>query len=98
MGFAMLGTGSWGQYLLRQLKNVSGARSVAVCDSDETSVAKAGSVCGGNPQATRDYRPILDRKDVEAVIIATPLHLHFVMARDAFLAGEHVFCENALVF
>jgi predicted dehydrogenase len=44
-----------------------------------------------------DYRQVLARKDVDAVLIATPPHTHSAIVRDALQAGKHVFCESVLV-
>lgn len=97
--FASIGTGSRGTYLLRHMAaGVPNGRCVAVCDVYEPSLKLGKKDAGSNPQEYKDYRQILDRKDIEAVVIATPLYLHYPVTRDALLAGKHVFCEKSLVF
>jgi predicted dehydrogenase len=97
--FASIGTGSRGTYLLRHMAaGVPNGRCVAVCDVYEPSLHAGKKDAGSSPQEYKDYRQILDRKDIEAVVIATPLYLHFPVTRDALLAGKHVFCEKSLVF
>jgi len=69
---------------------------VALCDVDE---AHAGRVFKKYPKAKKwtDFRKMLDeQKDVDAVVIATPDHLHAVVAMGAIKRGKHVYCEKPL--
>jgi len=96
--FAVIGVGGRGQYHVQHWNNVDGARCLAVCDIDETNLRKGQSISKDKPEAIKDYREVLARKDIEAVLIATPLYTHFPITKDALLAGKHVFCEKSLVF
>ncbi len=96
--FGLIGTGGRGYYHLQHWNVVDGARCIAVCDIDETNLRKAQALSKDKPEAIKDYRELLARKDIEAVQIATPLYTHFPIMRDALLAGKHVFCEKSLVF
>ena len=98
VNYAVIGTGGRGTYLIRHFNGLDGGRCVAVCDILEEAVKGAQEASKDKPEAYRDYREVLARKDVEAVIIAVPLYVHFPVTRDALLAGKHVFCEKSLVF
>ena len=53
---------------------------------------------GTNPQTYVDYRQLLERKDIDAILICTPLNLHTRMTIDALAAGKHVFVEKSMFF
>jgi predicted dehydrogenase len=96
--YGFIGTGSRGQYLLQHLKSIDNGSCVAVCDVYQPSMAKAAEIIGTKPKQFKDYRELLADKAVDAVLIATPLYMHFPATKDALDAGKHVFCEKSLVF
>ncbi len=96
--FGMIGTGSRGNYLLKHLKKIGAGQCVALCDIQDDKLKTALTTIGGNPKVYKDYHELLDRKDIEAVFVVTPLFRHFPVTRDALLAGKQVFCEKCLVF
>ena len=96
--YGVIGTGLQGRYLLRHMAGLQGCQCAAVCDVDPSNLNQGASAAGASPQAYKDYRELLGRKDIDAVVIATPLSMHFPMTRDALTAGKHVFCEPPLVF
>ena len=98
VSYGVIGAGAQGQYLLRHMKGLPGCRCAAVCDVDVSNSKKGVDAAGSNPPALADHRELLARKDVDAVVIATPLSTHFPIVRDALAAGKHVFCEPPLVF
>ncbi len=91
----VIGPGSRGQFLMSFLKNNPKADIIALCDIYQPSIDGALKMF---PQAKvyNDYRKLLENKEIEAVIIATPLYTHSQITIDAFDAGKHVFCEKAL--
>ncbi|MGC1222534.1 MAG: Gfo/Idh/MocA family oxidoreductase [Candidatus Sulfotelmatobacter sp.] len=95
--FASIGTGIRGCELLKASTQVPGIECVAVCDLyDSRHIAAQEAVNNPNVPATRDYRSILDRKDVDAVIIATMDHQHRHIFEDACAAGKDVYCEKPM--
>jgi predicted dehydrogenase len=95
--FASIGTGIRGCQLLEASLHVPGVQCVAVCDLyDSRHIAAQEAVNNSSVTATRDYRSILDRKDVDAVIIAAMDHQHRHIFEDACAAGKDVYCEKPM--
>jgi predicted dehydrogenase len=69
-------------------------RVAAVCDADENRLEPALKAAGDEVDAYLDYRHILERKDVDAVVIATPDHWHAVQTVHTCQTGKHVFVEK----
>ena len=95
--YGFIGTGSRGTYLLKHLHETDAGRCVAVCDNWDVNLKKGVETAGNNPAAFKDYRELLARKDIDAVLIAVPLYEHFPITKDSLQAGKHVFCEKSLV-
>ena len=92
---ALIGTGSRGQYHLHNLKNIPHAELVALCDTYDVNL-KAAQALFPEARTYTDYRELLEAKDIDGVIIATPLGSHAAITLDALAAGKHVFCEKAM--
>lgn len=90
----IIGPGSRGQYLMRFLAANPKANIVALCDNYAPSMKGALGIAPNARQYT-DYRQLLEDKNVDAVVIATPPYLHARMLLDAFAAGKHAFVEKA---
>jgi predicted dehydrogenase len=95
VGTGMIGTGNRGAWVLKVILEQPEARVVALCDIKPDRLDKAASAASrDNPTTYKDYRQLLERKDVEAVFIDTPCDLHAEMAMAALKAGKHVYCEK----
>ena len=97
VGTGMIGVGGRGTYLLQAAMAQSSARILALCDIKPDRLDKAATAAGrDNPATYSDWHKVIERKDVEAVFIATPPDLHSEMAVEALRAGKHVYCEKPI--
>jgi predicted dehydrogenase len=94
---AMIGTGNRGSSVLKGILEQPTAKVIALCDKNPDRLDKAASSASkDNPTTYSDWQKVIDRKDVEAVFIATPPYLHSEMAIAALRAGKHVYCEKPI--
>ena len=94
---ACIGFGIMGQGDVTTVTTVPGTKLVAVSDVYEGRLTKAKEVYGKDIFTTRDYREVLNRRDIDAVIVATPDHWHQIIACDAMRAGKDVYCQKPMV-
>ena len=95
--FASIGTGVRGCELLQASTHVPGIQCVAACDLyDSRHTAAQEAVNNPSLPTTRSYKEILDRKDVDAVIIAVADHQHRRVFVDACAAGKDIYCEKPM--
>ena len=94
--FASIGTGTRGCELLDASLAVPGVECVAVADLYDSRHEAAQEAVQKQVPATRNYKEILDRKDVDAVIVAVPDHQHRRVVVDACAAGKDVYCEKPM--
>jgi predicted dehydrogenase len=96
---AFIGVGNRGSYLLKHMLKVPGIKVVAICDIDPErlkAAVKAAGDAGYSPEAYSEFRKLLDRKDLDAVVIATPVDLHKEMAVAALEVGKNVYSEKPM--
>ncbi|MBM3823527.1 MAG: Gfo/Idh/MocA family oxidoreductase [Verrucomicrobia bacterium] len=92
---ALIGCGQHGREILRHLALLGNASVVATCDTYPAMLRRTKDLAP-KAEPTEDYKQVLGRKDVEAVVIATPSHQHKQIVLDALAAGKHVYCEAPL--
>ncbi len=96
LNIGCIGTGGRCQQLMRALKEVPGARITAVCDIWDVHLEAGKRLAEPGAFATKNHHDLLDRKDVDAVIIGTPDHWHVPITVDACAAGKDVYVEKPL--
>lgn len=95
----IIGCGSRGSGLMEILKDLNEKfEIVAICDILDFRLKDAKKAVAAQVSEYTDYRKLLDNKNVSAVVIATPLYLHYQMASDALKAGKHVYLEKTMTY
>ncbi|MEE2639905.1 MAG: Gfo/Idh/MocA family oxidoreductase [Planctomycetota bacterium] len=91
----LIGAGGQGTHDARRARPF--ADIVAIADADENHANRGKQqLSGGNAATFRDYRKLLEKKEIDAVIIGTPDHWHTRICIDALKAGKDVYCEKPL--
>src|SRR6266700_6071546 len=93
----MIGTGARGQELLKQLLALPNAQLVAIADIYSRRRDEAAQLAPGI-QAFDDHRRLLDMTELDAIIVASPLHLHARHFLDALSAGKDLYCEKTMTW
>ena len=94
---ALIGAGGMGTADANTAITLPGIKLIAACDLYEGRLADAKKKYGNDIFTTKDYKEIINRKDVDAVIVATPDHWHKDISVAAMNAGKHVYCEKPMV-
>lgn len=93
----VIGAGGMATSHMKALVEMRGSDNleiVNVCDIFDKRLTAAAQLTGGKP--VKDYRQLLDNKEIDYVLIAVPEHWHFQMAMDALEAGKHVYVEKPM--
>lgn len=92
---ALVGLGYWGPNLARNLVSLKGAGLHTLCDLQPSRLAQFGRQYPG-VKTSSDVQSVLNDPEIQAVVIATPVHTHFDLALAALRAGKHVMVEKPL--
>jgi predicted dehydrogenase len=96
----LIGCGGMGAANMRNLMGFDDVEVAALCDVDDNRVPNDAKDVekkyGRKPDVYKDYRRILDRKDIDAVIVGTPDHWHALVLTHACEAGKDAYCEKPL--
>jgi predicted dehydrogenase len=91
-----IGTGGRCRTLMKSLTQVPNVRIAAICDIYDVHLDLARKLADPQAFATKNYKELLDRKDIDAVLIGSPDHWHVPMTIDACAAGKDVYVEKPL--
>jgi predicted dehydrogenase len=94
----VIGTGNRGGDVMRWFMKEAQIEIAALCDVYEKNLNAAHQAAGGKAKKHTDYRALLDSKDVDAVLVATPDPWHKQMAVDTMKAGKDIYIEKPLTF
>jgi predicted dehydrogenase len=94
---ALIGAGGMGQGDAELATSISGVKLIAAADCYDGRLEHMKEVYGKDTFTARNYQEIVNRKDIDAVIIGTPDHWHSRISIDCLNAGKHVYCEKPMV-
>src|SRR5215471_11530931 len=98
IGLGFIGVGIRGTGLLGMFKALPGVRPIITADLYDGHLEHAKEMTDGTIETTKDYHTVVGRKDVDAVVIATPDHWHMRMVLDALDAGKDVYIEKPMTW
>jgi predicted dehydrogenase len=93
---ALIGCGKRGVRLATAIRDNRLMQILAVADPYQGRLERGREILGGDLHVETDYRPLLEREEIDAVLVATPDHLHAPVIRQSVEAGKHVYCEAPL--
>jgi predicted dehydrogenase len=94
LNIALIGCGGRGRTVGRRVAAVEGVEYVGMCDVYDKQANEANELFGGKAKIYKDFRHVLENKDIDAVHIATPDHWHAIPTVMACQAGKHVYVEK----
>ena len=100
INFGVIGCKGMGWSDMASILKNSETDCIALCDVDDTVLKERSEnvkdITGKKPKIYKDYRKLLDNKDIDAVVIGTPDHWHCLNLVDALSADKHIYCEKPI--
>jgi predicted dehydrogenase len=95
LNVAVTGCGYWGPNLIRNFSSLPDCRVKQVCDTDENRLNHMKKLYP-SVGTTKQYEDLVNDKELDAIVVATPVHLHHELAKKSLLAGKHTFIEKPM--
>ena len=95
LNVAVAGCGYWGPNLIRNFNSLSECNIKKVCDIDEKRLDYLKQLYPAI-DTTMDFEHLFNDDEIDAIAIATPVHLHYELAKKSLLAGKHTFIEKPM--
>jgi len=92
---AVVGCGHWGPNLVRNFAHLPTSTVAAICDLDPAKLSRSLRLAP-NARTVTDYRELIERSSIDAVVIATAASTHYDIARESLMRGKHVFVEKPM--
>ncbi len=93
---AVIGAGYWGKNIIRNFANNQKTNLVLICDSDNDRAVKLRDMYSPGTSITNSVNDVMNRDDIDAVSIVTPVYTHFDIASAALRSGKHVLIEKPM--
>lgn len=99
INIGIIGCGDRGKGMMEVINQMPEQFKIfGICDVLDFRLTEALPYATSAALKTKDYRHILDNRSIDAVLIATPLNMHFQIAKDALLSGKHVYLEKTMTY
>lgn len=95
ISIGVAGCGYWGPNLIRNLHSLQDCRVKTVCDRDAKRLAHMKQLYP-SVETTQDFDALAGDKDLDGIVVATPVYLHYEMAKKSLQAGKHTFIEKPM--
>ncbi len=100
INFGVIGCNGMGWSNMKSILKNKNTNCIALCDVDDSVLNKrindAKKITGNKPKVYKDYRRMLENKDIDAVVIGTPDHWHCLNLVDTLDSGKHAYCEKPI--
>jgi predicted dehydrogenase len=95
LSVAVAGCGYWGPNLIRNFSSLPDCRVKQMCDTEENRLAHMKKLYPSVATTTK-FEDLINDKDLDAIVVATPVHLHHGLGKKSLLAGKHTFIEKPM--